>query len=156
MGKDIKSYLDSLRNEKFRSIIIYHTSQAELNSFLKKLAEKISAKHIDLLSLFTEDQELCNQLDRYSVSDLNQLIQKHTINEEQTVITDIGFIWDTWDTEERKAFISLVRNQWNSYYKETHSGLIFGLPEESMLKENTINDNKGENRILSLNQINAL
>lgn len=156
MGKDIKSYLDSLRNEKFRSVIIYHTSQAELNSFLKKLAEKISAKHINLLSLFNEDQELCSQLDRYSVSDLNQLIQKHTINEEQTVITDIGFLWDTWDTEERKIFISFVRNQWNSYYKETHSGLIFGLPEESILKENIINDNKGESRILSLNQINAL
>jgi len=155
MGKDIKSYLDSLRNEKFRSVILYHSSQAEMDLFLKKLSEMINARLIELSILFKDSKDLCSQLDRFNISDLKQLIQKHAVNEEIAIITGMGFLWDTWDTDDRKNLLNLVRNQWNSYYTETHAGLVFGLPEDAIVTESNIIDNKGENRVLSLNQINA-
>ena len=113
-------------------------------------------KYIDLLSLFSENPELHNGLDVFNATKLAELLKKETAGEKIVLIDHMAFLWDTWADNEKKNFLTLVKQQWNSFYKDNNAILIFNIPSDYILSHTSITDTKGNSRIKDLTEFSAI
>ncbi len=152
----IKDYISSLKSEKFRASVIYSSDYSQVSSFMKEASTKLGAKYIDLMNIFLNNPELYNGLDVFNATKLAELLKKETAGEKTVLIDQISFIWDTWSDNEKKNFLTLVNQQWNSFYKENHATLIFNIPPDYILSNTSISDTKGNSRIKDLTEFSAI
>ena len=152
----IKDYISSLKSEKYRSSVIYSSDEAQVSSFMKEASKKLGAKYIDLMDLFENSTKLYNGLDVFNATKLSELLKEETSGEETVLIDQMSFLWDTWPDNEKKNFLTLVKQQWNSFYKENHATLIFNIPPDYILSHIPITDTKGNSRIKDLTEFSAI
>jgi hypothetical protein len=152
----IKDYISSLKSEKYRASVIYSSDESQVTSFMKEASTKLRAKYIDVLSLFSENPELHNGLDVFNTTKLAELLKIETAGEKIVLIDKMSFLWDTWSDSEKKKFLTLVKQQWNSFYKENHATLIFNIPSDYVLSNTSITDTKGNSRIKDLTEFSAI
>lgn len=152
----IKEYINGLKSEKYRASVIFSTDESLVSSFMKEASTKLDVKYIDLLILFADNSELSNVLDVFSATKLSELLKKETAGEELVFIDHMSFLWDSWSDNEKKNFLTLVKQQWNSFYKENHATLIFNLPSDYILSNTHITDTKGNSRIKELTEFSAI
>ena len=156
MPQSIREYIDDLNNEKFRSFIIHSNDEMRSNNFVKEVAFKLKGKFIDLRQLFENDPILYKALDSFNTSKLNELLKKEANHEKLVFVSNIAFLWDTWNDSEKANFLTLVDKQWNSFFKETKATLVFNLPPDHILQSTTIKDTRGKSRIKEMNDFSAI
>ncbi|MFA5872616.1 MAG: hypothetical protein WC832_01505 [Anaerolineales bacterium] len=153
---DIDQYIHSLRPEKYRSVIIHHNDLPVLKEFFIQSTEITSGFHIDVLKQFQDHDELIKSLDSFSVSKLKNLLVKLCQGNSVVFLSNLDFLLDTWGTPEKLDFATLIEKQWNSFYSENTTTLIFGLQTDYWLEQLTILDNKGRSRVHKLNEFKAI
>ena len=152
----IKDYIRNLKSEKYRSFIIYSSDESQVSLFMKEVSIKLGARYIDLMNLFEENTVLNNGLDVFNATKLAELLKEETAGEETVLIDQMSFLWDTWSDNEKRNFLTMVKQQWNSFYKENHATLIFNIPPDSILSNTSITDTKGNSRIKDLIEFSAI
>ncbi len=156
MAKSIKDYISSLKSERYRASVIYSFDESEVSLFIREAAIKLGAKYIDLMNLFMDNPELYSGLDTYTTSKLADLLKKQTAGEKLVFIDQISFLWDTWSDNEKKNFLTMIEQQWNSFYKDNQATLIFNIPPDYILSNTSITDTKGKSRIKELTEFSAI
>ena len=71
-------------------------------------------------------------------------------------IDKINFLLDTWSGDEKIAFYGLIRNVWNSFYKDTKATLVFFIHTYEELEQQRITDSSGNSRIHLLSSFEAI
>ena len=156
MHLDIEDYIKSIRNQKFRSLIIYNTDYSTLEEFLIQSAAKMGCYHLDILNCFLHDPELIKSLDSFSVVKLKNLLIKLSKGYTVVFLTNLDFLFDTWGKKEKMDFATLIEKQWNSFYPENAATLVFGLQTDTWLQELNILDTEGRPRVYKLNEFKAI
>jgi hypothetical protein len=158
MGLDLLSYLNDLGQEKFRAIIVHappHKSP-DLGKYANRLLSHKGGIALDLLAFFQEDPQLASDIDRFGPEQLKSLLVERSKGKDLLVIDHLDFLLDTWRKEERQAFFRMIKQQWNSFLKNTRATLVFCLQSSSEIEDLNINDTRGRSRVLALAELNEI
>lgn len=153
---NIEQYIQSLRSERYRSVIIHHNDQAALRKFFMDSADKVNGLYLDLLKHFIDNSELSKTLDSFSVTNLKGLLEKISKGYPVVFISDVNFLIDTWGNQEKNDFITFIAKQWNSFYPTNAATLVFGLQTDHWFLQVELFDNKGNSKIHKLNDFKAI
>jgi len=156
MHLDIEHYIDELRHERFRSVVIHHKDYSVLEEFFIQSATKTGGLNLNMQTHFLSDSELTMGLDSFSVSKLKNLLVKLSSGYSVVFITNLDFLLDTWGNPEKTDFATLVEKQWNGFYPDNAATLIFGLHTDHWLQQLVIIDTQGKTRVHKLNEFKAI
>jgi len=154
MKKDFGKYIESLGTQKYRSIIIHHNSLSAMEQFAQFAANKHGGKYIDLLDYFKDNPEF--SVDVFDVEELEILLKRLSYGHSFLCIDKINFLLDTWSRDEKTAFYGLIKNVWNSFYKDTEATLIFFIHTFDELEQQKITDSSSNSRIHLLSSFEAI
>ena len=131
--KDFGEYIKSLGTEKFRSIVVHHGSYKTLGKFAKAAAEKLSGQYFDVMDYFENNPEMA--IDTFDVEELTILLKEFSAGQTFLYIDKINFLLDSWLKSDKNAFYGLIKNGWNSYYRDTNATLVFFIQTYDELKQ---------------------
>ena len=158
MSLDIFEYFTRLDQERYRAVIM-HTAP-EKGSAVTKFAQKVCAqaggKYIDLLDLFIQNRELSEQIDIFSPEKLRALLIEHGRSTNLLFFDRADFLLDTWGNKERRDFIQLIKDQWDSYKDGMKAKLIICLQTSREIESLKIIDSQGKPRVLQLSDFNDI
>ncbi|MFC1533225.1 hypothetical protein ACFL7M_07670 [Thermodesulfobacteriota bacterium] len=154
MKKDFGKHIESLGTEKYRSIIIHHDSFSAMKYFAQSATDKYGGKYWDLLDYFKDNPEI--SVDVFDVEELEILMKKLSSGHPFLCIDKINFLLDTWSRDEKTSFYGLIRNVWNSFYKDSQATLVFFIHTFEELEQQKITDSSGNSRIHLLSSFEAI
>ena len=154
MKNDFGKYIESLGTQKYRSIIIHHNSFSAMEQFAQSAAKKYGGKYYDLLGYFKDNPKIV--VDVFDVEELEILLKRLSRGHYFLCIDKINFLLDTWSGDEKTAFYGLIKNVWNSFYKDTEATLVFFIQTFDELEQQKISDSSGNSRIHLLSSFEAI
>ena len=158
MGRDILKIIDSLGNERYRTLIIHAPPESGpmMSNFGQRIAEVRGGSYIDLLDYFIERQELSAQIDRFGPEKFKEMLIELSKGERILVIDRSDFLIDSWRKKQREAFMRLFQNQWDSYRKGMQVSLVFPLQSSHDINELTNRDPSISSRVMHLSELDDI
>jgi predicted AAA+ superfamily ATPase len=147
---DLPALIDFQAKEQYKAIMILGPANSGKTKFAKLLAQKIKAKYLDLLDIFSNDEGLSKTVDTFDVSHLKKYLLNLTIDEAVVIADDIDFLINTWSDREKGEFLNLVDKLRSNETKKT---FCFFVQEEDILDSKSIFNSRNESRIIHLNQV---
>ena len=158
MGKDILKIIDSLGDERYRTLIIHAPPESGpmMSKFGQRIAEVRGGSYVDLLDYFIENQELSAQIDRFGPEKFKEMLIELSKGERILVINRADFLIDTWRKKQREAFMRLFQNQWDSYRKGMQATLVFCLQSSHDINTLTNRDPSFSVRVMHLSELDDI
>jgi len=152
----IKDFYDSVKNQRYLSIIVHSKPNKALSDFAKKSADVLEAKYFSLYNHFLENSELSESIDCFTDQSLIDLFFVQAKANSLLIVDQVDFLLDTWNKREHKDFFNLFENQWDAWKLESRTGLILFLETNDILDSNSIKFQNGTNKIYELNEFISL
>jgi Cdc6-like AAA superfamily ATPase len=147
---DIIQLINFQTKEQYRAVMILDPANCGKTVFAKLLAEKISAKYIDLLETFADDENLSKSIDTFDALSLKKYLLKLVAEEPVIILDNIDFLVNTWSEREKGEFLNLIDKLRSNETKKT---LCFFVQEEDIFDSKRILNSRNESRIIHLDQI---
>ena len=147
---DLAQLIDFQTKEQYKALMILGPVNCGKTRFAKLLAEKISAKYVDLLETFIDDENLSKSIDTFDVFSLKKYLLKLVAEEPVIIVDNIDFLVNTWSEREKGEFLNLIDKLRSNGTKKT---FCFFVQEEDIFDSKSILNSRNESRIIHLNQI---
>ena len=147
---DMPALIDFQSKEQYKTVMVLGPANSGKTKFAKLLAQKIKAKYLDLLDVFSNDESLSKAVDVFDVSNLKKYLLNLTVDEAVVIVDNIGFLINTWSGREKAEFLNLVDKLRSNETKKT---FCFFVQEEDIFDSKSIFNSRNESRIIHLNQV---
>jgi hypothetical protein len=148
MKINFPDYVNSLGTERYRAIIIHHSSYRELEKFARSAEKKLGGYNFNLLEYFKKHPEI--QVDEFDVEELETLLIRISKGKQIIYINQSNFLLDTWSNKEKETFYGLIDKTWSSYVQGKEAILVFFIQTYEDLMGINIKDTKSNSRIHTL------
>jgi len=150
---DLRALIDHQRQERYRSLLVLADSARERSGRARRLADRTDAGYVHLLDYFEGRQNLCARIDRFGIDDLEELLLGLETPEEIVVVDAIDFLFNTWRTEQREAFVEiLLAQRLDSLERDVKLFVFFAL-DDVYLRQHPLTNTRREDRILRLSEV---
>lgn len=158
MGRDILKIIDSLGNERYRTLIIHAPPESGplMSNFGRRMAEVRGGSYVDLLGYLIEHQELSAQINRIGPEQFKQILIELSKGERILVIDNADLLIDTWRKNQREAFMRIFQNQWDSYRDGMQAILVFCLQSSHEIDALTHRDPSFSVRVIHLSELDDI
>ena len=147
---DLPALIDFQTKEQYKTVMILGPANSGKTKFAKLLAQKIKAKYLDLLDVFSNDESLSKNVDTFDVSHLKKHLLSLTVDKAVVIVDNIDFLINTWSDREKGEFLNLADKLRSNETKKT---FCFFVQEEDIFESKSIYNSRNESRIIHLNQI---
>ena len=147
---DLPALIDFQTKEQYKAVMVLGPANSGKTKFAKLLAQKIKAKYLDLLDVFSNDESLSKNVDTFDISHLKKYLLNLTVNEAVVIVDNIDFLINTWSDREKGEFLNLVDKLRSNETKKT---FCFFVQEEDIFGSKSIFNSRNESRIIHLNQV---
>jgi len=152
---NLHDYLNRQNNEDRRAFVIHYPAKSGKTDFARRVCEIQQDAHLlDLQSYFLEHPEL-PPIERCDLSELKGILLSLERPERVLVVDNPDFLLNTWSDEEKHDFVTWLRIQLRSP-ADTEKTLIFVIQSDDVIAAADIRNSHGEQRVLALNQFDAL
>ncbi len=152
----IEEFYESLKDQRYLSIIIHSKPNVGLSEFARKAAKKLNGKYFDLYQYFLERPELSDEIDGFSEESLIELFHEQALGESLLLADNIDFLLDTWAKTEIRSFLNRFKNQWDTWKLNPRTGLIVFMETNEVLRNTEIKFQDGKNKIYQLSEFSAI
>ncbi len=151
---DLEALIDYQRGERYRSLLILAEPGRQHSRKAKRLAERIGARYLDLLDYFEARPALCARIDRFGIDDLGDMLLGLETPGEIVVVDRIDFLLNTWRKDQREAFVRLLLDRRLDTLEREAKLFVFFALDDVYLRQHELTNNRGEDRILKLSEVN--
>ena len=156
MNLRIEDFYNSLKDQRYLSVIIHSKPNVGLSEFARKAAKALNGKYFDLYQYFLDNPELSDEIDSFSEESLMELFHKQAEGASLLLVDNIDFLLDTWAKTEIKSFLDRFKNQWDTWKLSSHTGLIVFMETNELLENIEIKFQDGTNKIYKLSEFSAI
>jgi len=150
---DLKALIDHQRHERYRALLILAEPGQGRSRKAHRLADRIGAHYLNLLDYLEARPELCARIDRFGIDELEELLLGLETPEEIVVVDDLDFLLNTWREGQREAFVEILLDQRLDTLERGVKLLIFFALNDAYLRQHSLTNTRGENRILRLSRV---
>jgi len=148
-------YLNRQNNEDRRAFIIHYPAASGKTDFARRICEtRQDAYLLDLQSYFLNHPEL-PPIVECGISTLKGILLSLNIPECVLVVDNPDFLLNTWSDEEKRGFLTWLRTQLRSPV-DTDKTMVFVIQSDDIIAAADIQNSYGQQRVLALNQFEAL
>lgn len=147
---NFNSLLNQQSSEDTRSFIIHFPANSGKTDFAKRAtAQHPDIYYLDIQGKFLEQDEL-PPISKFRLSYLKKYLLGIQVPQEFIIIDNSDFLFNTWKSEEKQAFIHWIKSELRSP-ADTKKTFIFFIQSDDILATSQLKNTYGQSRILSLN-----
>lgn len=141
------NFVQNQSKERYRNFILFGPAMSGKTELVKKLADKMGAKYIDLLEDFAGDIKMKAAIDIFEPHDFVQYLNKVKERETLIIIDNMDFLFNTWDNSQHESFFNFVQRD------DDQTIFCLVLQDSKSLKGINFRNSQGQKRVLSLYDI---
>jgi hypothetical protein len=150
---DLRSRVEGQKIERYRSLLVLADSARERSRQARQLAEHVAGAYLHLLDRFASQPQLAARIDRFGLDDLTDLFLNLEIDEEIVVVDAIDFLLNTWRSDQREAFVSLLLARRLDTLERGAKLFVFFALDDPYLRQFDLTNTRGESRIFDLSTV---
>jgi len=152
---DFQGYLNRQNNEDRRAFIIHAPPVSGKTYFARRIAEtRQDAYFLDLQKYFLENPGL-PPVHQVGLDELWEMLLKVETDKNVIVVDHADFLFNTWDSQEKKGFVNFIRVQLRSP-RDALKTYVFVMQSDSEITQAQFQNSHGEARVLKLSEFDAL
>lgn len=152
----ILDFYNSIKEQRYLSIIIHSKPNAGLSEFAKKSADILNAKYFNLYQYFLKNGELSSNIDSFTDQSLIEILHEKAKGSSILIIDQIDFLIDTWTKREFKDFLNMFDKQWDRWNLDSKTGLIVFIETNNVLEDADIKFQNDTKKIYKLSEFSSL
>lgn len=137
-------FVESQGKERYKNFILFGPAMSGKTELVKKLADKMGAKYIDLLEEFVRDTKIKAAIDTFEPRDFKLYLKSLRDRDKLIIVDNMDFLFNTWDRSEQQSFFNFVEMD------EDQSIFCMVLQDSKSLKGVCFRNNQGQKRVLSV------
>ncbi len=101
---DLQDLLRRQTTERYRAVLVTGLADCGKSAYAKRLANALSARYLDLLSVFVDDGEISAKIDTFNLERLLDMLKTKAQGQKILILDNPDFLINTWDHRTRQEF----------------------------------------------------
>lgn len=138
------SFVQNQSNERYKNFILFGPAMSGKTGIAKKLADKMSAKYVDLLEEFAGNLVVKASIDTFEPHDFKKYLKSKSSGDSFFIIDNMDFLFNTWDSSQQESFFNFIAQD------EDQRIFCFVIQDSKSIKEIGFTNSHGQMRVLSI------